>query len=71
MLNRPLRKWFLQRLALGPARPCELMAEFECAADDASRVLCRLESRGVLSRTRIVKDGQHGGNVLCVYQLVR
>jgi DNA-binding MarR family transcriptional regulator len=70
LMNRPLRKWFLRRLAAdGPARPCELMAEFNCTPGDTSRVLLRLTRRGVLTRTRIVTDGMRGGNVASVYQL--
>jgi hypothetical protein len=70
-MNRPLRILFLERLTQGPARPCELMAEFDTDPYDTVRVLSRLTARGVLLRTRIRIVGQKGGNVASVYQLAR
>lgn len=70
-MNRPLRLWFLKRLAEGPARPSDLKVEFDLRDCDVYRVLGRMTNRGQVFRTRTVRAGRWGGNVSCVYQLVR
>ena len=70
--NRPLARWILERLDRGPARPCEIMAEYEIDSYQAmSQALRLLRRRGLVHATRLVVEGRWGGNVAVIYQLVR
>jgi hypothetical protein len=70
-MKRPLARWILERLARGPARPCEIRDEFGLNDQDCSRALRLLRDRGKIHATRLIVEGCHGGNVAVIYQLVR
>lgn len=68
---RQFTKMILERLARGPARPCEIVEELYAEPPDVTKTLNHLFRRGKIHRTRIVLTGRHGGNVAVIYQLLR
>jgi hypothetical protein len=73
-IYRDLTGIILARLALGPARPAEILEQLDLPAerfDMICRAMTTLANRGRIHRTRIVLTGRRGGNVAVIYQLVR
>ena len=68
---RQFTKMILERLARGPARPCEIVEELYAEPPDVTNALITLYRKGRIHRTRIVLTGRHGGNVAVIYQLLR
>ena len=68
---RQFTNMILERLARGPARPCEIVEELYAEPPDVTKTMNHLCRLGRIHRTRIVLTGRHGGNVAVIYQLVR
>lgn len=69
-----LQKVIIERLLLGPARPCEILHMLNLPVerfDIICRAMTRMAKRGRIHRTRIVLGGRRGGNVAVVYQLLQ
>ena len=73
-MNRRLTQVIMERLALGPARPAEILHLLDLPPerfDIICRALRNLHRRGRIHRTRIVLSGRHGGNVAVIYQILQ
>lgn len=73
-MNRRLTQIIMERLALGPARPAEILHLLDLPPerfDTVCRAMKNLYLKGRIHRTRIVLGGRHGGNVAVIYQILQ